>query len=153
MRMRNRLETRVARDGYRACPKDRNDTFRASRPDGVTLPKTPREAPGRAARKGSKTRRGTFSITGAEAFGKPGIPNGQEMILSDNPQPQQAKVASATLSLNGKALKLTAYEIAGNNYFKLRDLGEQLNFGIRWDAAANAIYIDTFIGYTQETEK
>lgn len=87
MRMRNRLETRVARDGYRVCPKDRNGTFRALRPDGVALPKTPREASGRAARKGSKTRRGTFSITGAEAFGKPGIPNGQEMIWSgENPK-------------------------------------------------------------------
>lgn len=45
---------------------------------------------------------------------------------------------------------LTAYNIDGNNYFKLRDLGEALNFSVTWGAANNMIRIDTSAEYSQE---
>lgn len=67
-RMQNHSETRVARDDYRAYFKDGNDAFRASRSDGVTLPKAlprgidPRgaEGPENAARNFHGNRRGGF---------------------------------------------------------------------------------------------
>jgi hypothetical protein len=50
--------------------------------------------------------------------------------------------------LDGEKLHLTVYTIDGNNYFKLRDLGAALNFGVDWDGANNTILIDTSKGYT-----
>jgi len=40
---------------------------------------------------------------------------------------------------------MAAYNIAGNNYFKLRDLGQAVNFGVDWDGAR--IIIDTGRNY------
>jgi hypothetical protein len=44
----------------------------------------------------------------------------------------------------------TAYNIGGNNYFKLRDIAFAFNFGVDWDGARNTIIIDTSKGYTPE---
>lgn len=46
--------------------------------------------------------------------------------------------------------KLTAYNIGGNNYFKLRDMAAVINFGVAWDGDTNTINIDTSTGYTKE---
>jgi len=35
------------------------------------------------------------------------------------------------------------YYIEGNNYFKLRDIGQAFNFDMDWDGAKNAILVDT----------
>jgi len=62
-----------------------------------------------------------------------------------------AKEATPTASkiyLNGREVKLTAYNIDGNNYFKLRDIGEAFDFGVDWDGARNTIVIDTSKGYS-----
>ena len=40
--------------------------------------------------------------------------------------------------------------ISGNNYFKLRDIGQMFDFGVDWDSARNTIVIDTGKGYTPE---
>lgn len=37
-----------------------------------------------------------------------------------------ASLTNASVYLDGKPLNLTAYSIGGNNYFKLRDLGDAL---------------------------
>jgi len=57
---------------------------------------------------------------------------------------------SQRIFLNGKQVSLIAYNIDGNNYFKLRDLGAALNFGINWDGANNTIVIDTAKGYAAD---
>ncbi len=44
---------------------------------------------------------------------------------------------------------MTAYTINGNNYFKLRDLGQAFNFGVTWDQENNAVVIDTTQGYKE----
>jgi hypothetical protein len=54
----------------------------------------------------------------------------------------------SSLLLDGKAVSLTAYTIAGNNYFKLRELGQALHFDVRWDGASGTILIDTAQDYT-----
>jgi len=64
-----------------------------------------------------------------------------------------AKTAEATTSaiyLDGKKLELTAYSIGGNNYFKLRDVGEALDFSVVWDGVSNSIFIDTSKGYSAD---
>lgn len=56
--------------------------------------------------------------------------------------------SSQRLYSDGKQVSLSAYIINGNNYFKLRDIGQALNFGVDWDGTANMIKIDTSTGYT-----
>ncbi|MFI3312544.1 MAG: hypothetical protein R3Y62_01525, partial [Eubacteriales bacterium] len=58
--------------------------------------------------------------------------------------------AEATLFVDGAEVSLTAYEIQGNNYFKLRDLGELFDFNVSWDAQANAITVDTGTNYSAD---
>lgn len=60
-------------------------------------------------------------------------------------------ITSSKIILDGAAVQLTAYTIDGNNYFKLRDLGEAFDFGIDWDEASRTIAIDTTSGYTAES--
>ena len=63
-----------------------------------------------------------------------------------------AKTAVPTDSiiyLDGAELALVAYTIEGNNYFKLRDIGEAFNFSVEWDEAADMIVIDTSSGYAR----
>ena len=63
---------------------------------------------------------------------------------------QTAIPTSSTIYLDGKQISLTAYTIQGNNYFKLRDLGQTFDFGVGWDGANNTVTIDTSAGYTPE---
>ena len=59
-------------------------------------------------------------------------------------------LTSSKIFLDGKEVAFTAYNIDGNNYFKLRDIGAALNFGVDWDGARNTIEISTSKGYTAE---
>ena len=62
---------------------------------------------------------------------------------------EMAKVASkptiresnARVLVNGTAVPMTAYNIDGNNYFRLRDIGEKMGFGVDYDAANRVILI------------
>lgn len=60
-----------------------------------------------------------------------------------------AKLTSSKILLDGKEISLRAYTINGNNYFKLRDIGQAFDFGVIWDGANNTIIIDTNIEYTE----
>lgn len=52
-----------------------------------------------------------------------------------------ASLTNASVYLDGKPLSLTAYSISGNNYFKLRDLGDALDFSVDWDNATSTVTI------------
>lgn len=54
-----------------------------------------------------------------------------------------AFVSSSTIFIDGKPANLIAYTINGNNYFKLRDLGQSIGFSVGWDGANNCIMITT----------
>lgn len=71
-------------------------------------------------------------------------------MTAGNAKQQTAKLSTDTVYLNGKQIKLTAYTIGGNNYFKLRDLGDTFDFSVTWDGVAQTIAIDTSAGYTPE---
>ena len=60
-------------------------------------------------------------------------------------------VANRTTSkvfVNGTEVGVEAYNINGSNYFKLRDIGQAVDFEVIWDGASNRILIDTSKGYT-----
>ena len=61
---------------------------------------------------------------------------------------QSAVRNSAAVLLDGKEAALTAYNIGGSNFFKLRDLGSALNFCVDWDAGAGTVIVDTTKGYS-----
>ena len=49
----------------------------------------------------------------------------------------------------GQQLNVTVYNINGNNYFKLRDLGAALGFGVSFDEATRTVLVNTGTGYTE----
>lgn len=73
-------------------------------------------------------------------------PVGGELAMGDG-KAKTATLSTSTIYMDGKQIALTAYTINGNNYFKLRDIGEALNFGVTWDGATNSIIIDTSVTY------
>ena len=80
---------------------------------------------------------------------KPYTVVGGELAKSDGTS-KNAIINTYPIYLDGKEISLTAYTIGGNNYFKLRDLGQMLNFDVSWDSSANTIIIDTSKGYSAE---
>ena len=77
-----------------------------------------------------------------------GVDDPQLQLAPGSGAVQEALPTTSALLLDGADLALEAYNINGNNYFKLRDLGSALNFGVDWDGAANTVVIDTAKGYT-----
>ena len=49
--------------------------------------------------------------------------------------------------VDGEQVSMTAYNIAGNNYVRLRDIGRQVGFNVYW---LNGVQIDTDAPYTGE---
>ena len=84
----------------------------------------------------------TITLTSGSAY----TANGSEMAKGSGAQ--SASVSASKLLIDGKEVSLTAYTIGGNNYFKLRDIGQAFDFGIGWDNATKTITIDTSAGYT-----
>jgi hypothetical protein len=79
--------------------------------------------------------------------GKAYTPVGDELAAGDGKN-KEALSSTAKVYLDGEELSLTAYNINGYNYFKLRDLGQAIDFGVDYDAATNTVIIDTSIGYS-----
>lgn len=62
-----------------------------------------------------------------------------------------AKVSDQRITVDGVQVNMTAYQIDGNNYVKLRDIGKQVDFGVGYDNATASVRIDTDAPYTEET--
>ena len=84
-----------------------------------------------------------ISLTSGQAYTKVGGEMEGKSSDVKTPLPSNAKVY-----LNGDEVALTAYNIDGNNYFKLRDIGAAFDFGVDWDDAAKTIVIDTSKPYS-----
>lgn len=76
-------------------------------------------------------------------------PHGGELTVNNTKTVKNAVATTSKIYLDGREIKLQAYSIEGYNYFKLRDIGKALNFGVIWDGANNTIRIDTNVGYTE----
>jgi alpha-tubulin suppressor-like RCC1 family protein len=81
--------------------------------------------------------------------GKPYTVVGGEMS-SKGAETKMPTPTSSKIYLDGKEVSFTAYNIDGNNYFKLRDVAAAFDFGVSWNGADNTISIDTSTGYVPE---
>ena len=79
-------------------------------------------------------------VTGAVLFGGTAA---YAAGLTANPSSQQ-------FYLNGQRISLEAYEINGNNYVKLRDIGQAMDFGVTYDTATNSVHISPNSPYAPE---
>ncbi len=78
-----------------------------------------------------------IGIDTAQAY----VPNKSELIIGADLS-STAQKSTARIIINGyEYTTLSVYNIGGNNYFKLRDLGKALNFFVDYDAASNTAQI------------
>lgn len=71
------------------------------------------------------------------------------------PAAQAVESLKATLSTNrilvdGQEVHLTAYNINGNNYVMLRDVGKTVGFEVYWDGDAKCVQVESGKPYTGE---
>ena len=71
------------------------------------------------------------------------------------PAAQAVESLKATLSTNrilvdGQEVRLTAYNINGNNYVMLRDIGSAVGFNIYWDSDSKCVQVESDKPYTGE---
>lgn len=78
-----------------------------------------------------------INLISGEDYGKNGS------LSVGNGKVKSATLNSAPIMKDGSYVDMTAYNIEGNNFFKLRDLGVQFGFQIGWNGDANAVTIDT----------
>ena len=52
--------------------------------------------------------------------------------------------------VDGKEAQMEAYRIKGNNYVKLRDIGEQVGFNVYWDSVNGCVQVESGKPYTGE---
>ncbi|MDR1217732.1 MAG: leucine-rich repeat domain-containing protein, partial [Oscillospiraceae bacterium] len=86
-----------------------------------------------------------ISLTSGAAY----TPVGGEMS-SKGAEAKTAAPTGSAVYLDGTKVSFTAYNIENNNYFKLRDIGQALDFGVEWDGENQTVKIDTDKGYTPE---
>lgn len=75
---------------------------------------------------------------------------GGELAAGMDGNIQEAMLSTSTVYLDGSVVRLTAYAIKGNNYFKLRDLGKALDFSVEWNGAENTVEILSGYRYVEE---
>jgi hypothetical protein len=73
---------------------------------------------------------------------------GGEMTAGDGTS-KNAVLNTSKIYKDGQEIALTAYNINGNNYFKLRDIAGAFNIGVTWDGTTNTIGIDTTMDYVK----
>ena len=61
-----------------------------------------------------------------------------------------ASPSTQTFYLSGQPVQFEAYAIHGNNFVKLRDIGQAVDFGVTYDGSTNSVYIDPGAHYEQE---
>ena len=82
---------------------------------------------------------------------KPYTPVGGETD-SFNLTMEGAMLTDASISLNGQPLTPTVYNIKDNNFFKLRDLAQALDFGVEWDNTNRTVQINTKRSYNDQSD-
>ena len=76
-------------------------------------------------------------------------------LALSSPAAQAVESLKATLSTNrilvdGKEVRLTAYNVNGNNYVMLRDIGKTVGFEVYWDGDEKCVQIKSDKPYTGE---
>ena len=79
----------------------------------------------------------SIALVKGEAY----APTGSEMKVSGTKDIKDAVASNSSILVDGVKAAMKAYNINGNNYFKLRDLGTALGFNVGWDNASQTISI------------
>ena len=74
---------------------------------------------------------------------------GGEMSSSVSTEIENCTPSDATVVIDGRTVSLTGYRINGNNYYKLRDIGEALDFSVDFDMDSRTVLISS-AGSAQE---
>ena len=74
---------------------------------------------------------------------------GGELVPGDGIT-KAAQRGARNITYAQEPVELKAYNINGNNYFKLRDLGELIGFNVSWDGENNCVLIDSTMDYQAE---
>ncbi len=61
-----------------------------------------------------------------------------------------ASPTTQTFYVDGRQVPFEAYQIHGNNFVKLRDIGKAVDFGVTYDSATNSVHIDPGAPYVEE---
>ena len=64
-----------------------------------------------------------------------------------------ATLSSQPIYVNGQKVEFEAYAIHGNNFVKLRDIAQAVDFGVTYDAATNSVHIDPYSSYQEEVNQ
>jgi len=88
----------------------------------------------------------TVSITTGQAY----TPVGGELGGNETISGTQATLSVFDIQMDGVKANLTAYNINGSNYIKLRDVGQTFNIGVVYDPDTNTVNVDVTKGYTPE---
>ena len=84
-----------------------------------------------------------ISLTHNKAY----TPVGGEMIINSSRLNKTVNPTTSKIYLDGKDISFTAYNIDGNNYFKLRDIMKTFDIYVGYDEKTNTITLDTSKGY------
>lgn len=95
---------------------------------------------------GWNSAKNAISLTTDKAYS----PVGGELTQASKKVAATAQISFDAVYMNGTEISLKAYKINGNNYFKLRDVAEAIDFGVAWNAEKGTIEIDTTSGYVFE---
>ena len=61
-----------------------------------------------------------------------------------------ASSTTQTFYVDGRQVQFEAYQIHGNNFVKLRDIGKAVDFGVAYDSATNTVRITSGSPYMEE---
>ena len=81
---------------------------------------------------------------------KPYTTVGGEMKKGDGVE-KDGVLTTSPIILDGRLITPTAYNIKGNNFFKLRDLGDAFDFNVSWDGNLKAVVVNTSESYDPTT--
>lgn len=76
-------------------------------------------------------------------------PIGGELAISGSAA-RYAQLSKAEIYADGSVISAVAYNINGNNYFKLRDIAKIIDFKVDWDSVAYTIEIHSGESYVAE---
>ena len=78
---------------------------------------------------------------------------GGEMTSSSSTEVNYCSPSNSSIILDGRSLSLTGYRINGNNYYRLRDVGKELDFGVDFDEQTRTVLIDSGSSAQPEPEQ
>ncbi len=80
----------------------------------------------------------TITCTSGEAYEA----NGSELVIGEDLSATAVR-SNQPLYVDGELSTIKAYNLGGNNFFQLRELGAALGFGVDYDSATRTVIIDS----------